>query len=168
MPECDTDLDSPVLPCRRNAANHHPSSNDHHTMLRGYRRTLLLLVLFSLLFTAFQARHHWQEVKDTLSYSTRPLWDRPDGPTDIIPRLHAESLAADSAEACQRHGWTLRSPRPLLIDVVLFSTEVELLEIRLQELSDVVDIFVVVESTHDLMGRERVSRATNAKRLARL
>jgi beta-1,4-mannosyl-glycoprotein beta-1,4-N-acetylglucosaminyltransferase len=55
----------------------------------------------------------------------------------------------------------------LLIDVVLFSTEVELLEIRLQELSDVVDIFVVVESTHDLMGRERVSRAAKARRLAR-
>lgn len=96
-------------------------------------------------------------MKDTLSYSTRPLWDRPDGPTIVISRLHEESLAADSADACQRHGWTLRPTRPLLVDVVLFSTEAELLEVRFRELSTVVDVFVVVESTHDLMGRERVS-----------
>ncbi|PWN22613.1 glycosyl transferase [Microstroma glucosiphilum] len=124
-------------------------------MLRGRRKSLLLLVLLCLFLIGLEARHHWQEVKDTLSYSTRPLWDRADGPTDIIPRLHEESLAPDSAEACQRHGWTLRPTKPLLVDVVLFSTEVELFEIRLRELSDVVDIFVVVESTHDLMGRER-------------
>lgn len=162
MPECDTDLDSSVLHCRRNAANQASLFDSlYYTMLRGYRRTLLLFALFCLLLTLFELRHHWQGLQDTLSYSTRPLWDRPDGPTDVLPRLHEESLAADSVEACQRHGWTLRSPRPLLIDVVLFSTEVELLEIRLQELSDVVDIFVVVESTHDLMGRERVSRASN-------
>lgn len=120
------------------------------------RRTLLLCVVLTLFLVFFlSAYRHWQDWHDTLSYSTRPLWDHPDGPTFVLSRLHAEGLATDSPEACRRHGWTARSSQPSLVDAVLFSTETDLLEIRLRELDSVVDVFVVAESTHTLMGDER-------------
>ncbi|PWN28666.1 glycosyl transferase [Jaminaea rosea] len=116
--------------------------------------TLFLVVLFFV----YRDRH---TVQDTLSYSTRPLWDKPSDPAVLLPHLHAEGLPSDDLAACQRHGWEkLREPTPgmdrrYLIDAVLFSTELDLLEIRLRELWDVVDQFVVVESTHTLMGDEK-------------
>lgn len=120
--------------------------------------TLFLVVLFFV----YRDRH---TVQDTLSYSTRPLWDKPSDPAVLLPHLHAEGLPSDDLAACQRHGWEkLREPTPgmdrrYLIDAVLFSTELDLLEIRLRELWDVVDQFVVVESTHTLMGDEKVCAA---------
>lgn len=123
-------------------------------------RILIPLVFVTIvLFLVYRDRH---TVQDTLSYSTRPLWDKPSDPAVLLPHLHAEGLPSDDLAACQRHGWDKkRAPTPgmdarYLIDAVLFSTELDLLEIRLRELWDVVDQFVVVESTHTLMGEPKV------------
>jgi beta-1,4-mannosyl-glycoprotein beta-1,4-N-acetylglucosaminyltransferase len=44
------------------------------------------------------------------------------------------------------HGWTERKSKPEVWDAVIFSTELDLLEIRMNELDDVVDKFFIVES----------------------
>lgn len=122
-----------------------------------------------LLFFVYRDRY---TVHDAFSYSTRPLWDKPEDPSILLPHLHAEGLIPDDDAACARHGWNKRSPTPgrsdrYLIDAVLFSTELELYEIRLRELWDTVDLFVVVESTHTLMGEEKpLTFATNKQRFA--
>ncbi|MDQ0317150.1 hypothetical protein [Amorphus orientalis] len=45
--------------------------------------------------------------------------------------------------------------RPRVYDCFLFFRELDLLEIRLRELADVVDTFVLVESRYDFAGREK-------------
>lgn len=133
-------------------------------------RLLIALFLFVLLgLWVYRDRHTFH---DTLSYSTRPLWDHPEDPKVLLPHLHAEGLKADDEAACKRHGWGIRTPTPgrqsrYLIDAVLFSTELDLLEIRLRELWDAVDKFVVVESTHNLMGQPKnLTLADNWSRFA--
>lgn len=116
---------------------------------------LLLVLLFTSIAYVWRDRRTFQ---DTLSYSTRPLWDKPEDPQQLLPHFTADTLRSDDAEACRRHGWPVYAGQRTLIDAILFSTELELLEIRLRELWDVVDVFVIVESTHDLMGQKKVGR----------
>jgi beta-1,4-mannosyl-glycoprotein beta-1,4-N-acetylglucosaminyltransferase len=74
------------------------------------------------------------------------MWDKPDGPSTIIPHYHAEGLVPNS-DVCQLHGWKARSgAAPPVWDAVLFTTELDLLEIRWHELNDVVDKFFIVEN----------------------
>ena len=49
----------------------------------------------------------------------------------------------------------------MVIDCFLFFDEIDLLEIRLNELKDVVDVFVLTESPYTFTGKEKpfVSRA---------
>lgn len=123
---------------------------------------LFLTVLFALLLVLYLAADR-QTLHDTLSYSTRPLWDRPEDPRQLLPHYTAEGVPANDEAACKRHGWSV-APQRQLVDAILFSTEVELLEIRLRELWNVVDVFVIVESTHDLMGQQKVSWREAARR----
>jgi beta-1,4-mannosyl-glycoprotein beta-1,4-N-acetylglucosaminyltransferase len=116
-----------------------------------YVLLLLALPLAYLLVT------HIHDVRDTLSYSTRPLWDAPEVPARLLPHLQAAGVADDDAAACARHGWALRPQRARVVDATLLSTEIEMLEIRLAELDEHVDLFVVVESDHTLMGAPKVS-----------
>ena len=116
-----------------------------------YVLLLLALPLAYLLVT------HIHDVRDTLSYSTRPLWDAPEVPARLLPHLQAAGVADVDAAACARHGWALRPQRARVVDATLLSTEIEMLEIRLAELDEHVDLFVVVESDHTLMGAPKVS-----------
>ena len=104
-------------------------------------------------------------MQDFVSYSTRPAWDAPDGPKTLLPHLQADGVSADDAAACKRHSWQMRAAKPKVIDAFLFATEIELLEVRLRELWDVVDEFVIVESTHSLMGQPKVSILSRNGRL---
>lgn len=114
-------------------------------------------MLLVLLFFVYRDRHI---VQNAFSYPTRPLWDRLKNHKVLFPYLHTESLPPDDETASTRHGWGLRSATPgrsgrYLIDAFIFSTELDLLKIRLRELWDAVDLFFVVESTHTLMGAEK-------------
>ena len=80
-----------------------------------------------------------------LSYASRPLWDRPDGPATILPHYYTEGLAIDE-HACKLHGWTLRAQQPEMWDAIIVSSEMDLLEIRMNELDSVVDKFFIIES----------------------
>ena len=92
-------------------------------------------------------------IRNFLSYSTRPLWDKPLGPHDTLPHYYAEGIAFD-AHLCALHHWNPRDENdlPEVWDAVLFSSELDLLEIRMNELDDVVDYFLIVESNTTFTG----------------
>ena len=92
-------------------------------------------------------------IRNFLSYSTRPLWDKRLGPQKILPHYYAEGVAFDS-HLCALHGWTARDEHelPEVWDAVLFSSELDLLEIRMHELAPVVSKFFIVEADHTFTG----------------
>lgn len=110
-----------------------------------------------------------------LAYSTRPLWDRSEAPTQVIPHYWAHDLAPD--QQCAVHGWDKRTEKPQVWDAVrglfrlllfrvhshpplslpqtIFSTELDLLLVRLHELSPVVSRFFLVESDRTFTGHPK-------------
>ncbi|KAM5531764.1 hypothetical protein V8D89_014534 [Ganoderma adspersum] len=92
-------------------------------------------------------------IRNFLSYSTRPLWDKRLGPQKILPHYYAEGVAFDS-HLCALHGWTARDANelPEVWDAVLFSSELDLLEIRMHELAPVVSKFFIVEADRTFTG----------------
>ena len=50
------------------------------------------------------------------------------------------------ADLCALHGWQARTVEPEVWDAVLFTTELDLLDIRWHELDSVVDKFFLVEN----------------------
>lgn len=98
-----------------------------------------------------------QTFRNTLSYSTRPLWDKEDStfPQNEIQHFTAWSVSANDTAACERHGWKPYSKRPKVYDVIIFSVELEMLELRLQELYEAVDTFVIVESNTTFTGKPK-------------
>lgn len=98
-------------------------------------------------------------VRDVI-YLTRPIWDKPGRqPEIIIPHFHSETIPI--SELCQLHGWKERelsdgaNSVPKVIDAVIFSIELDILEIRLRELWDVVDIFLVMEADRTFTGVQK-------------
>lgn len=105
-----------------------------------------------------------------LSYSTRPLWDKPLGPHTTLPHYYAQGVPFDS-HLCGLHGWksrdTASSPLPDVWDAVLFSSELDLLEIRLHELDPIVSKFFIVEADRTFTGiPKNLTFATHADRFA--
>lgn len=120
------------------------------------RQALCLLVACFLVLLLFLAAPYRHDAQDLLSYSTRPLWDKSEAPQQMLAHLQSPNVPANNTAACLRHGWQTRpSPQPMLWDATLFSTELDLLEIRLTELWDVVDLFLILESTHTMTGTEK-------------
>ncbi|GJJ14113.1 hypothetical protein Clacol_008370 [Clathrus columnatus] len=108
---------------------------------------LLAFIAFTLIF-----RNRFA-LRNTLSYATRPLWDKQPGPSQIIPHYYGENIPAN-AHLCSLHGWKTRSDHTetVIFDAMLMNNEVDLLEIRLNELDDVVDYFVILESNATFTG----------------
>ena len=98
---------------------------------------LFLIMIFGLTTVDFQ---------DLVIGWTRPLWGYTDKPTFAyeIPYFEFESPAA----TCVQMGWRARDLEHdgKLFDTFIFSTELDLLEIRLRELDQIVDVWVLVES----------------------
>jgi len=93
-----------------------------------------------------------------LGYLTRPIWDTPiPGPEIVLPHFYAETVPLE--EMCELHGWKVRNDdpeeRPRVMDAVIFSIELDILEIRLRELWDVVDKFVVMEADRTFSGKSK-------------
>jgi hypothetical protein len=59
------------------------------------------------------------------------------------------------SQLCELHGWKLSSNAPKVFDATLFSVELDLLEIRLNELYDVVDYFLIIESNSTFTGKPK-------------
>jgi hypothetical protein len=111
------------------------------------QRTAGVLALVLTLCLFYAARHQYQLrntcmpsparpysiiERDTVSYITRPLWDSEEMPSTILKHVSAEGLEI-SQTVCELHGWTLRKQKPQVFDGVLFSTELDLLELRWNE-----------------------------------
>ncbi|EJD01701.1 glycosyltransferase family 17 protein [Fomitiporia mediterranea MF3/22] len=125
--------------------------------------SLLLIISFGLLLAEFN-----YQIRNALSYATRPLWDRPDGPHDVLPHFYADGMSMDD-HACQLHGWNHRPEGEdvRVLDAVLMSSEVDLLEIRLHELDRIVDRFFIVESNATFTGLPKeMYFANNRERFA--
>jgi hypothetical protein len=78
-----------------------------------------------------------------------------DTPQTIIPHYDVSEPILPG-ELCALHGWsnlsTSNNASPRVYDAFLYSIELDLLEIRLHELWDVVDTFVIVEATRSFAG----------------
>jgi len=124
------------------------------TLYRRLRFRIILIptVLFSIVVLYYISENHYQ-IKNTLSYATRPLWDAADGPKEVIPHYYAEGTKMDP-HACKLHGWEEREDKGTLkvVDAVLMSSELDLLEIRMNELDSVVDNFFIIESNATFTG----------------
>ena len=123
------------------------------------------LLALAALYTFLRNRY---QIHNFLSYSTRPLWDSSDGPTEIVPHFYGENLVIDD-KICRLHGWPARNraENVRVLDAVLMSNEVDLLEIRMHELDSVVDHFLIVESNATFTGLpKRTFFAENRQRFA--
>ena len=114
--------------------------------------SFFLSILFCT-FVLFAIIQNQYQIKNIFSYTTRPLWDKNAGPNDVIPHYYVEGLKMD-AHTCELHGWRERQETEDLkvLDAVLMSSELDLLEIRLNELDSVVDYFLIVESNATFTG----------------
>ncbi|KAI8588167.1 glycosyl transferase [Geranomyces variabilis] len=118
------------------------------------RRRFVWLAL--ILTTATVAFLYGRSTLETSAYLLRPIWDSPGKPWNIIPHYYAYGVANDTL--CAAHGWKLASggsaetPAPRVFDAIIFSIEVDLLEIRLRELLDVVDRFLILEADRTFTG----------------
>ncbi|KAF9520504.1 glycosyltransferase family 17 protein [Hydnum rufescens UP504] len=107
------------------------------------------------LFIHVARRERW--LRD-LAYLTRPIWDTTEEtPKNLI--RHFEVKDALPGELCAIHGWkplsTSEREKIRIFDSFLISIELDLLEIRLRELVDVVDYFLILEATRSFSGRLR-------------
>lgn len=109
-------------------------------------RFITLLVLVAISLTAIGIFTHGQKI----SYIFRPLWDNPPPPFTRIPHYYAENVSIP--QLCSLHGWSVRSEPRRVFDAIIFSNELDLLEIRWGELYPHVTKFVILESTTTFTG----------------
>lgn len=123
-------------------------------LFRRPRTIVFFLPVFLIVVAAlhFVVQFHYQ-IRNTISYATRPLWDSDAAPKDVIPHYYAEGISMDE-HTCKLHGWSQRSDASStkVLDAVLMSSELDLLEIRMNELDPVVDHFFIVESNATFTG----------------
>ena len=117
-------------------------------------KVLLISLLLSVLFLFSVGWQYEYQIRNTISYATRPLWDHADGPRTIVPHYYVEGTQFND-QTCALHGWEQRKGSPgdiRVLDAVLMSSELDLLEVRLHELSPVVDRFFILESNATFTG----------------
>ncbi|KAI8845594.1 glycosyl transferase [Chytridium lagenaria] len=75
-------------------------------------------------------------------------------PWKVIPH-YVPSKPLSPKELCRLHGWNTTDQPPKTYDAIIFSVELDLLEIRLRELYPVVDHFVILESNTTFTGNPK-------------
>ncbi|XP_027069154.1 uncharacterized protein [Coffea arabica] len=128
-----------------------PSRNIHIIII------LLILVPVSIIGIF----NHGQKI----SYFFRPLWDRPPEQFERLPHYYAENISM--GQLCRLHGWTLRLEPRRVFDGIIFSNELDILEIRWHELLPYVTKFVILEANTTFTGVPKpVFFASNRDRFA--
>ncbi|CAH1426513.1 unnamed protein product [Lactuca virosa] len=126
--------------------------------LPGYK-CLIILILLPISFTIIF--NHYEKI----TYFLRPLWDTPPRPFTYIPHYYAEN--ASMATLCRLHGWTLRSHPRKVFDAIIFSNELDLLEVRWGELNPYVTKFIILESNTTFTGIPKdLTFASNRERFS--
>ncbi|XP_006358295.1 beta-1,4-mannosyl-glycoprotein 4-beta-N-acetylglucosaminyltransferase [Solanum tuberosum] len=105
---------------------------------------IVLLILVPILLFGIYLHFH------KISYFFRPLWDKPPPPFEHLPHYYAENVSMDNL--CRLHGWTLRPEPRRVFDGIIFSNELDLLEVRWRELYPYVTKFVVLEANTTFTG----------------
>ncbi|KAF7838779.1 Beta-1,4-mannosyl-glycoprotein 4-beta-N-acetylglucosaminyltransferase [Senna tora] len=85
-----------------------------------------------------------------IKYFFRPLWDVPPPPFTHIPHYYAENVSVN--HLCRLHGWSVLSQPRRIFDAIIFSNEIDILEIRWRELYPYVTKFVILESNTTFTG----------------
>ena len=135
--------------------------------------------LLSLIITVFLLSKIFPYALIDFGYLVRPIWDKnPRTWNDTIVHYYSEGLTMQ--ERCHAHGWTytpqggalaaagpggvidngadaMEGPtrKGKVYDAVIFSVELDMLEIRMRELYDVVDYFVILESSRTFTGHPK-------------
>lgn len=121
----------------------------------------VLLILSILVYLFWNTLSIWK--RDSL-YILRPLWDDPDPPwKSIVPRYSPTgdlSIPGVTEQWCELHGWSARERNtstgeitsPVIIDAFLFSSELDMLEIRMREMEPFGTIHVIVEANMTFAG----------------
>ncbi|ORY34294.1 glycosyl transferase [Naematelia encephala] len=121
---------------------------------RPYRLVILLCLFLFILLNL----HTLGTFRRDLIYLIRPIWDTPERAFTIIdhfplppgPDLPKPQLIS---KWCQLHGWDTRPDGPpRIVDAILFSTELDMLEIRMREYAKHVSTFIVVEANATFAG----------------
>jgi len=136
---------------------------------RRPRRMEFIPFLIVFVVAIYFVWYNLYQIKNAVSYATRPLWDKADGPSQIIPHYYSEGMPIDQ-QACIIHGWNRRGDtnNVKIIDAVLMSSELDLLEIRMEELDSVVDHFLILESNATFTSLSKPTFfASNRARFAR-
>lgn len=177
-----TRLDSyaDLLPTPVGASHAYPDGNGRrHSRLwnvlshfNSRKRLLPILLFLFFLFLFVQHRDDAVPVHlRDLGYATRPLWQKPPERfknvirfsndeflwrgLDSAPTPSSSNTYAGYSRVCKAHGLQAlpeNQAPPKVYDVVIFSVELDLLEIRMRELLNVVDYFVVLESNVTFSG----------------
>ncbi|KAL6519116.1 hypothetical protein OROGR_018436 [Orobanche gracilis] len=120
---------------------------------------ILLLVLVPICVVGIFTHGH------KISYFFRPLWDKPPSPFEHLPHFYAENVSMDYL--CRLHGWSLRSEPRRVFDGIIFSNELDILQIRWNELNSCVTKFVILEANTTFTGISKpLYFATNRNRFA--
>ena len=106
-----------------------------------------MILFFTLIITTNKLKFY----VDNVSSLTRPMWDQPAKQFKIINHYYQPNL--EWKNLCELHGWQYNNDtKPKVYDATLFSVELDLLELRLVELYDVVDKFLILESNSTFTG----------------
>jgi beta-1,4-mannosyl-glycoprotein beta-1,4-N-acetylglucosaminyltransferase len=114
--------------------------------LRGFDLRALMVLLIGVPILILMIYAHGQKV----TYFLRPIWESPPKPFKTIPHYYHENVTMENL--CKLHGWKVRDFPRRVFDAVLFSNELDILEIRWNELSPYVSEFVLLESNSTFTG----------------
>lgn len=116
------------------------------TSRRSPRKFILILFLILVPISLIAIFNH----REKITYFFRPLWDTPSPPFHHLPHYYAENVSMD--QLCRLHGWSLRSQPRRVFDAIIFSNELDLLEIRWRELNPYVTKLVILEANTTFTG----------------
>lgn len=121
------------------------------------KRSVRMLMILVMIITSLLCLVRLQPTLVTdLGYYTRPFWDKNPNEFKMIPHYYAEDVPME--DLCRLHGWKLKDEtidKTKVYDAIIFSVELDLLEVRIRELWDVVDRFVILESNATFTGKTK-------------
>ncbi|KAK4841544.1 hypothetical protein QYF36_006193 [Acer negundo] len=118
-------------------------------ILRGIDLKTFIFVFVFVPTLVFGIYVHGQKI----SYFLRPLWESPPKPFHEIPHYYSENVTME--RLCKLHGWGIREYPRRVYDAVLFSNELDILNIRWKELYPYVTQFVLLESNSTFTGKPK-------------
>ncbi|KAJ3258097.1 hypothetical protein HDU77_002425 [Chytriomyces hyalinus] len=135
------------------------------------RQILIAAAILLTCTTVFLLSPAGKRITHVVTYATRPLWDEGEAAKfDTVvafypPSVDLAHVRNDSgtvpvdSRLCTAHGWQPVSPETAnsrrVVDVTLFSVELDMLELRIRELMHVVDVFVIAEAPFTFTGKPK-------------